>query len=200
MASQSNSPSESLVFLVILGGMIVFATLISASEESEKRADYRLRECVVNLEQVAVRQEEVLALSGRYLECPPFPDEVPGDDPVLWKLPCDPAKSAGEEGEERFADCVADEICSADMGCLARDDDGEEVRALVPECWRVLMGLGRDTVMRGQYRSEAPYSIGGPAGARFDLTCRTDLTGEGVITQYRATESKTTWQDREITR
>ena len=81
MVTKSNSPSESLVFLVILGGMIVFATLISAFEASDKRADYRLRECVVNLEQIAVRQEEILSLSGRYLECPPFPDEVPGDDP-----------------------------------------------------------------------------------------------------------------------
>ena len=200
MVGANSKPKESVVFLVVVVGLLVFAMLWGRPDRAEERAEYRLRECVVNLEQIVIHQEEIREATGRYLDCPSFPVEVPGDQPVLWKVRCDSDKYSTTDGEVRFADCKVGELCEADLGCVEPGAPIVDHSALVPVCWGQLMGLKRDTMVRGQYRAEAPFAVDGVVGARFDLTCRTDLSGEGVITQYRATESKTTWMDRELAR
>ena len=200
MAGWRKGPSDSLVFVIAVLGLLVFAMVFGNADDGSQRSEYRLRECVINLEQIASRQEEVRQATGRYLDCLPFPDEVPGEEPVLWKLPCSLDGEKNEDGDLARVLCRGGEVCDPEAGCVDPESPQSEGGVLIPECWRVLMGLDRDTMMRGQYRSEAPFVPPGGRGAVFQISCRTDLTGEGTITQYLATESKTTWMDKEIAR
>jgi len=186
--------------VIAVMGLLIFAMVFGSADDGSERSEYRLRECVTNLEQVALRQEEIRQATGRYLSCPPFPDEVPGDEPVLWKVPCVHDGSSAEEDDLPRARCRGTEVCEEEAGCVDPESPRDGPALLIPSCWGLLMGLDRDTMMRGQYRSEAPISVPGRAAARFEISCRTDLTGEGTVTQYLATESKTTWMDKEIAR
>jgi hypothetical protein len=200
MAGSRNGPSEALVFVIVVMGLLIFAMVFGSTDDGSKRSEYRLHECVTNLEQMAMRQEEIRQATGRYLSCPSFPDEVPGDEPVLWKVPCAPDGSSAEEDDLPRARCRGAEVCEKGKGCIDPESSRTGTAVLIPTCWGLLMGLDRDTMIRGQYRSEAPFTVSGRAGARFEISCRTDLTGEGTVTQYVATESKTTWMDKEIAR
>tara|TARA_Y100001968_G_scaffold307222_2_gene324854 strand:+ start:3340 stop:3942 length:603 start_codon:yes stop_codon:yes gene_type:complete len=194
MVSVGTRPSESRVFLIVVGAMLLFAVVWGTTNSGEGRADYRLRECVVNLEQIAARQEQIRAETGRYLSCPSFPPEVHGEEPPVWKLPCDPSSVELIDGRQRFSDCSAGQRCSEELGCIDPEGGEERTALLVPDCWVQLLGLPRDTVVRGQYRAEAPVVVAGLGTARFDLTCRTDLRGDGEVAEFRATESRTTYR------
>jgi len=200
MAGSRKGPSEALIFVIVVSGLLVFAMVLGSIDDGSERAEYRLRECVVNLEKVAIRQEEAIEVSGRYVDCPPFPDEVPGDDPVLWKVPCTSSDDSAKDGAVPRVRCRGTEICDQEAGCIDPESPRSDPTALIPACWGLLLGLDQDTMIRGQYRSEAPFAVPGGRKASYVITCRTDLTGEGTVTQYMATESKTTWMDKETAR
>ena len=86
-------------------------------------------------------------------------------------------------------------VCWSPDARLKRDRDPDEMDT-VPECWRQLMSLGRNMVLRGQYEVNAPaVAAQGRAMQRFEATCRIDLEGDGEVTVFRATESRRTWKE-----
>jgi len=339
MAKKPGTLSGHFTFFVVLVGFVVFALVLGFKSKSDK-AGHRLRECVVNLEAIAERQNAVLEATGRYLSCARFPTMLPdADDPPTWRPSCEldhkvwtwyyeePGKSSEGDAEDcwddpgrfkgltkkpqkhiqaefrdgredgvwkswyedglirerghykegvqdghwtvwfdkgkqrqrleadlggpvllpetlvsrrssqtgwwgkelpadhqgpfaqrvqsrrsdadlcaegarfRWADCTRRWQChESQRVCWSpdarRSEDRDPVAMdTVPACWRQLMGLGKNMVLRGQYEVSAPaVATQGTAMQRFEASCRIDLDGNGDVTEFRATESKTTWK------
>jgi len=278
--------SSHFTFVVVLVGFGVLVVLLGFKSNYDK-ANYRLRECVINLESIAARQEAVLAATGRYLSCARYPLEVPdADKPPTWRPECEldhqvwtwryengqrrveaefrdgredgawaswyengriqergqyekglrtgfwtrwsqdgeseeeidyssddaPPQSPtverssavleSEGAEARAAGCPrrwqcepTRKVCWSPKARQKKDRDPENMQT-VPECWRQLMGLGRNMVLRGQYDVSAPaVASQGLRMQRFEATCRIDLKGDGNVTVFRATDSRRTWRD-----
>jgi len=196
---------------MLVAALLVAVALFRPGTDIHQERNYRIRECVTNLELLADQQADFHAKHGHYQACPLFPARTPPDDePFVWRYKCKPGlQETLPDGSTRYLDCKRGEVCDPAYNvCL--DPDDTSIRPayvqVAPKCWEELMGFLGDLPLRGQYEVRVPPSIHPNDEAHDDLscictweaTCKTDLDGDGVKEVFRATDKKTTWTTAKI--